>query len=96
MASEKQKGEGLAYAKMSEILKNRLKALAELLKYDNSPKEAIMMTIAELTFFLEEIQEFAFVKTSLPDYQVQKYYDPPRSDASGSLGPDNAPSGSGS
>jgi hypothetical protein len=96
MASEKQKGEGLAYAKMSDILRSRLKILAELLKDDKSPKEAILMTMTELNFFLEEIQGLAFVKTNLPDSQVEKYYDPPRSDASGSLGPDNAPSGSGS
>lgn len=96
MISEKQKGEGLAYSRMSEIFNKRLKILTELLKQEGSPKEAILMTMAELNFFLEEIRQLAFVKSNLPDAQVNKYYDSSGSDNSGSLGPDNAPSGSGS
>jgi len=94
MASEKQLGEGLAYAKMVDILTGRLKILVELLKDDKFPKEAILMTMAELNFFLEEIKELAFVKINLPESQVSKYYDSARSDSLGPVGPDNAPSGS--
>lgn len=94
MVSERQLGEGLAYDKISNIIKDRLKILAELLLEEDSPKEAIIMTMTELDFFLEEMKEQSFVKINIPDELINKNHDSERSYDLGPVESNNDTSGS--
>lgn len=95
MVSERQLGEAKAYAYIVSIFEKRMIDLLNMAKDEKSPREAIMMTLAELSYFKTEIENLTFRKASLDD-KLFEPNDTSGSNSSGSLGPDNAPSGSGS
>jgi|GEM_PF-3733772 len=93
MVSERQLGEAKAYGEMLNILEERIKDLVILGKDYPLKREAIILTMEELSVFKEHIETLIFQKNCIDDKKFSSN-DLPRSDTSGSVGSDNGTSGS--